>query len=223
MGPSIPWNRIRYYLEDCPVEDFLDIITYVWQGLSKQAPYMQGMSREFWHKFVSQVFHEHTLMYAMDESGGVHCVPDREFATAAAATIELLSQSRFESARFAFEHALKELRDPNLHASAIRHTFDACESVFKVIFGCTRLGESELEKTLRPCIKALDASDQAASGLMLNSFKSWVSAAHHYRHANDNAALSPPSFDLTILMISTGAGFLRWLAQFDKPRVSDRF
>jgi len=48
---------------------------------------------------------------------------------------------------------------------------------------------------------------------MLNAFEDWTAACHVYRHAPGEAETSQPSFEIAILMVSQGYGFVRWLAE----------
>jgi hypothetical protein len=49
----------------------------------------------------------------------------------------------------------------------------------------------------------------------VDAFRDWVDAAHFYRHEAGREAVAQPPLSLAILLISAGASFLRWLAEFD--------
>ena len=80
----------------------------------------------------------------------------------------------------------------------------------------TRLGAAEIERHFKPVLqKVLTGAARDAAGLMASSLADWVNAAHQYRHAQGVETTEPMPLDLAILMVSTGAGFLRWLADLD--------
>lgn len=106
--------------------------------------------------------------------------------------------------------------------SAIRGAFDALEILFKLICGSSnvqRLGAIEIEKNLKPILQKFYSGNAPAwnsANLFINSFKEWTNAAHFYRHGQKSEEPTPPPIDLAIALTSSGATYLRWLADIDQ-------
>ena len=76
---------------------------------------------------------------------------------------------------------------------------------------------------LRPQVEAMytDRSVVKNASLKLcDGFKSWVEAAHFYRHADDQPGPAQPPQELTVLMVSQGYGWVRWLATIDREMLA---
>ncbi|MCK1525619.1 hypothetical protein [Bradyrhizobium sp. 17] len=103
---------------------------------------------------------------------------------------------------------------------AIRGVFGAAESIFKLMFPkAVKLTSADIIKNLGSASQSLYASDavaQRAASKMVGSFADWVDACHNYRHEHGVEEPSQPPLDLAIEIVSAGAGFVRWLVQFDK-------
>ena len=56
---------------------------------------------------------------------------------------------------------------------------------------------------------------QTVSLNLLTSFKEWVNCIHDYRHGQHAKNYKDPSLDLTILILTSGASYLRYLASID--------
>jgi hypothetical protein len=218
LAASVDANSIGKYVLGCPQSDFLSAITHIYDDLPPYEQYTTGRPKIEWLSFVSRVFAQESLTFVIDPKGGVHPAPDLEFIAVRISTITALANPRYEAARVFFDRSLTELKSPLTHSTAIRHTFDACENIFKLMFkSCSRLGDTEIEKSLRPQLKQLLAAhDFDASSAMANAFKAWTTAAHQFRHAAGTESPLPASYDLTVLMISTGAAHIRWLVSIDK-------
>jgi hypothetical protein len=218
LGADIRPESIHEYLLNCSLTDFLSSMTHIFRDLPQREQYASKSPRLDWWNFVHRVFREESVTFDLDPKGGVHPAPDLEFLTVKASTITAMAAPRYDAARILFERSLAELKSPDTTSIAIRHTFDACENIFKLMFkGSARLGDTEIEKLLRPQIKRLlDAHDFDASSAMASAFKSWTNAAHQYRHAAGVEAPLPAGYDLAVLMISIGASYIRWLISIDK-------
>jgi hypothetical protein len=218
LAADVTENSVGTYLLKCSQIDFLSSLTHIASGLNLYERYGNGRPRNRWIDFVCRVFAEESVAFVVDQKGGVHPAPDLEFIAVKTSTITALSSPRYEAARVLFERSLAELKSPVTHSTAIRHTFDACENIFKLMFeSCSRLGDTEIDKSLRPQLKQrLAAHDFDASSAMATAFKAWTTAAHQFRHAAGTASPVQASYDLAVLMISTGAAYIRWLVSIDK-------
>lgn len=81
-----------------------------------------------------------------------------------------------------------------------------------------RLTASETEKLLGPHLQRTYSTDPIALGAaskLLASFKDWIDSAHFYRHEPGNEEIAQPPLSLAINVISLGASYIRWLAEFD--------
>jgi hypothetical protein len=153
-------------------------------------------------------------------SGGVHFLIDSEFERTFASAIAGLQAGRYAGARAEFDKvglALDHI--PPDGKGAIRAVFHAAEALFCLMFPTeTLLGGTTSERLLRAIVdKHLSGDDaaHAAAHHVVASFKDWVLAAHNYRHAQGTPEPSDPPLSLALLMISEGAGFIRWLAELD--------
>lgn len=219
LGISVSSHTLTEHIAECSLPQFLDSLTYIFQALPRTEPYTRRKPDREWAAFAERVLVEESLTYALDDDGGVHPAPDREFVVSKASTIGVLASARYETVRVLFEKGVSELRFPESNNSAIRHTFEACENLFKLMLNgsCARMGETEIEKSLKPQLKQLlvDA-DYNAAVQMISALKSWTTASHQFRHAQGTEAPSQASTDLAVLMVSTGAAYIRWLAHIDK-------
>jgi len=71
--------------------------------------------------------------------------------------------------------------------------------------------------TLKPLTdqkySGMDTAMMAHVGRMVSGFAKWVDAGHPYRHAQGASEIQAPSFELAVMYLNTGAGFVRWLAE----------
>lgn len=214
-GEDVYSSSLKPYLRSCPLADFLNIITHVYRCLPSR--YVDKEPNREWLLFAQLVFQEENLSYRIDKEGGVHPAPDKEFVVSTEATIAGLSGARHQAVRAMFEKALIELKNPSQTSSAIRHAFEACENLFKLMFECSRLGETEIEKQLKPYVLSTTTTgDRNAASAMVTGMKSWVTASHQFRHAPGTEAHEPASMDIALLMISSAAAYIRWLASLDQ-------
>ena len=160
--------------------------------------------------------------YRVDRMGGVHPAVDLEFDRARAASVAAMELARYNAAREAFEGAVKQLGEPMDTRAAVRGVFDAIETLFKLMFPhASRLGASEIKKYLRPLVfDPLTGAERDATGLMLNALEDWINACHQYRHAQGVEESDPPTEQFALLIVSSGAAFLRWLVALDQQQPS---
>lgn len=155
----------------------------------------------------------------MDEQGGVHFRPDKEFAHNRAAAVAALQSSRYANALDAFERGMAALASvPPDGKGAVRYVFGAVETLFRLMVPrAPRLGATELDG-LAPLLQhkyTADETARRASAKMLSSLKDWVDAAHLYRHEQGAEEVAQPPLEIAVYIVSTGASHLRWLAELD--------
>lgn len=65
-----------------------------------------------------------------------------------------------------------------------------------------------------------DAFARRAANKMMLSLCDWTGGGHFYRHEPGQEEPAPPPMDYAVMTMSTGAGFLRWLAEIDRAATS---
>jgi hypothetical protein len=84
--------------------------------------------------------------------------------------------------------------------------------------GAPRLTADEITGRLRPALEKHYESERTARRAalkMADALSEWVDGAHNYRHAEGEEEPTPPPLALALVFMSSGAGFLRWLAEID--------
>ena len=190
-------------------------LTIIWRAMPK------GKHSEAWVAEIERIFREENTCYRIDDEGGVHYSPDGEYERNRAATFAALSGARYAATRAAFETIQADLNaQPPKYKHAIRSAFESNEIVFKLIFNqAQRLTEREIGNRLKPLLAQMfegDKTEQEAVAHVADSFAKWVNAAHWYRHGQGDEEANEPDQKLAILMVSSGIGFLRLLAEVDR-------
>ncbi|KJC52194.1 hypothetical protein [Bradyrhizobium sp. LTSP857] len=203
--------------------DFLDSITLAYRHFTqkKRGGMRDPSSNEKFLEVCRRIFTEESLSYTIDDAGGVHFKVDGEFAANTNAAVSAINGARFGNARAEFEKGLSALSGATPDGKeAIRGVFGAAECIFKLMFPRTaKLISADVAKNLGAASQSLYASDpaaQRAASKMVASFADWVDACHNYRHEQGVEDPSQPPLDLAIELVSAGAGFVRWLARFDR-------
>lgn len=169
---------------------------------------------------IQRIFDETNVGYKLDEKGGVHPKFDEEFERVRLSAIRKLGSSEFSTERHyveAVEQAL--LADPLDGKAAIRNTFDAIENLFKQMFPkVPQMNKANLQKHLKPAIEQHFTGEgnknaRRSSLKMIDALINWVDGAHEYRHAPGTPEPLQPPETLTILAVSQGLSYLRWLAE----------
>jgi hypothetical protein len=193
------------------LQDVLDLVTVAYAVLVERTAL-----RDQWVKQVNTIFAEENLHYRVDGRGGVHPYPDAEYARNRGATIAALQSSRYQNVLAEFEAGSAGIGKDN--KTAVRRTFGAAEGLFRLMFTRSpRLtaGEAEqLADRLRQFYKD-DATAANASTKLLASFKDWIEACHFYRHEPGQEEVAQPPTSLAVHLVSTGASFIRLLAEID--------
>jgi hypothetical protein len=215
LGASAISSNLPMFFRDCALIDLLDSITIIYGELL--ISYSDHVSQG-WLGFVARALEEENVAYRVDHEGGVHPAHDEEFTASRTATIALLDKPRYTAARKFFDEAVADLKQPHDTRDAIRKTFEAVENVAKLMVpSLSRLGATEVEKAIKPmATKSLTGVERDATNRMLASLAEWVNACHQYRHAPGSPEPDPPSLELALWMVSTGASHLRWLIAADQ-------
>jgi len=169
---------------------------------------------------IQRIFDETNVGYKLDEKGGVHPKFDEEFERVRVSAIRKLGSSEFATERHyveAVEQAL--LADPLDGKVAIRNTFDAIENLFKQMFPkVPQMNKANLQSHLKPAIEQQFPGEEnknarRSSLKLIEALIDWVDGAHEYRHAPGTPEPLQPPEVLTILFVSQGLAYLRWLAE----------
>lgn len=215
LGVTVPHTGTGYfwsqYYETCELRDLLDTVTIIAVDLAQYS-----LTRDKWVAKIARIFREENVGYRVDTRGGVHFAVDDEFERNWASSIGALASSKFSAAREHFEAAHKALdAHPIRTREAIRQTFEGVETVFRLLLPDAKLlGSSEVEKRLRPMVlDRYEGNARNAASKQVGALKEWVEGAHPYRHGQGVEETDNPPLDVAVLMVSAGAGFVRWLAQ----------
>ncbi|MCC7168076.1 MAG: hypothetical protein IT565_10960 [Rhodospirillales bacterium] len=225
MGIEIPdvgasyvsYDYKRFFCE-CELIDFLDILTVIFKHLEETR--VTSIS-EMWANRIQQIFSEENVSYTTDDLCGIHLAVDNEFEHNKSSTIRSLRSSRYSGVLAAFEKAHTALDQvPPDGKLAIHQAFEAVEILFRLMFpSAPRLAASDATTRLTPLVQsqlAADATALRSTQKILNSFCDWVEGAHFYRHGQGEEEPVQPPLSLAILMVSTAASYLRWLAEIDE-------
>ena len=194
-----------------PLQDVLDLVTVAYGVLRERTAL-----KDQWVKQVNTIFAEENLHYRVDERGGMHPYPDAEYARNRSATIAALQSSRYQNVLAEFEAGSTSIGKDN--KTAIRRTFGATEGLFRLMFPrsprLTAAEADQLADRLRRFYGG-DATATGASAKLLASFKDWIDACHFYRHEPGQQEVAQPPTSLAVHLVSTGASFIRLLAEID--------
>lgn len=216
-GAETYFGNVASHMTECSLADLLDNITHI-TGALRIIRDESSPSFVSWLRFVDRALKEENVGYVVDNAGGIHPAHDEEFDVARRSTIAALGMPRYATARQFFEQGVADLKPPQDTRDAVRRTFEAVENVAKLMApSISRLGASEVEKVLKPLATAsLLGTERDATNLMLSSMANWVNGCQQYRHAPGTPEPDPPSLELAIWMVSTGASHLRWLVGIDQ-------
>jgi hypothetical protein len=212
-------NHVVQFFKDAPLIDFLTGLTIIWRILSNNK--YDRNAATGWIAFIARGLNEEALSYRVDNKCGIHPLVDREFEQGQVSVLACLMDSRYAAAKHAVEAAYQQLSTiPIDGKGAARNIFEAAESMSKTITGSNSdLSESFVNKQLRPICDRLFNDDpqlKATTSRLLSSFGKWVDAIHPYRHGHDRDQPLILPDDLSVLAVSQGAGFIRWLVAVDK-------
>ena len=211
----------KFFL-NAPIEDVLDSIS----ALHTAARYDKEVElAKLWQESVGNIFNEEHLSYRVNDEGGVRKRVDEEFERNREALIAVLGLARYEAVATGAGRAYDLLAEtPSKASEAIRAMFAAVEDLTKLIVEqkkVERLNDAAVDKGLKPIVEdayAGDASECIAAVALLAGLKAWVKAGHQYRHGQGREAPREAPFEFAVAMLSSGASYLRWLAEIDRKR-----
>jgi len=221
LGVSVPrrggYHYVEVFFEQAALHDMLDSVTILSQACRRRSP---PALADAWRDGVARILREENIGYQLDSRAGVHFLVDEDFERTRQFAIAALQKGRYSAVTKEFDAAYRALDAvPPDTKTAVRAVFESLEILFKLMCtGASRLGSSEINSHLRPLVDRLHSTDavaQRAAAKMVSSLADWVEGVHFYRHGQAVEEPAPPPLSLTLLTISTGAGFLRWLAELD--------
>lgn len=220
--------NFSHFFKSVHIHDVFTAITLIWRAATKADRYRAydtppgGWARD-WHSFVERAFAEENVQYRVDSKCGIHPRIDDEFERSRVSVIACLESARYAAVRHAVEESFDYLGAmPMDGKAAARSMFEAAEALTKTVTGAGgSLDEGFVNKELRPLCDHIFESDaqlKMMTGRLLSSFAKWVDAVQPYRHGHerDQPLTLPP--DVAVLVVSEGAGFLRWLVSIDQRK-----
>ncbi len=227
------YRSLDLFFQNAEMRDILDGITHIYAALSDQAQvrarsvdeaYHLRAAATGWRAFVSRVLAEEHSAYQVDEKCNVKYAIDEAYALNRKATLNGLQATKWDATRAEFERAFDALDDEKQDANgAVRAIAASVEACAKVILGSgvARVGPAEIEKNLWPIVQCVYSGDQVAanaSHLILKSLGDWISATHQYRHGQSAVSEVVAPIETTIQLLTSGAGFIRWLIELENKR-----
>ncbi len=67
---------------------------------------------------------------------------------------------------------------------------------------------------------ASDAPAQEAAKKLVQGFTNWVASAQFYRHGQGQEEPNQPPLEVAVAILSSGAGYLRWLIHLDQAKLA---
>lgn len=169
---------------------------------------------------LKRIFLEENLAYEFDDKGGIHPLVDGAFTANTNSAIAALEGERYAGTLALIENIDGHLiQNPPNYVGAIRAVFGANENLFKLIFETNQLNAKFAADHIGPIQQRLydgHPLQLGSNSKMLAAFKQWIDAAHFYRHEEGAESPTQPSEEFSVLFISQGLGFVRWLAQIDR-------
>lgn len=222
---------IENFINSANIKDVLDTITICYELLKDtkniRNNYKPGIGynrnqklQEELITFINQCFLEENLCYIVDENGIAHFNPDEEFHYLKNSTLRILQDKRYVSVVHEFKKVYKALDSGPGHAKdAIGNLFKSTETLFRLLCNnddIKNLSSNPIAKYLpKIAEKVYQVKDQTTLSVVnqkIEEFKKWTDSAQPYRHGQATEDIDEPPLSLAILIISTGASFLRWLA-----------
>ncbi|ODS03784.1 hypothetical protein AUC71_07710 [Methyloceanibacter marginalis] len=223
-GPSgnYGYQWVEFY-KQAALRDVLDSITVAWRLLARNVQSGSLWDRSApgrWVKDIGQILREENLPYELDARGGVHLTVDQEFERNRATVIAGLDAARYANVAQNLENAHSELSAVTPDGrGAIRAAFDSVEGLFKLMFPKEpRLTAPSARTKLAPVLQKMTDGNppaSAAAAKMLGSLCEWVASCHNYRHEHGKPEVLEPPRSMAVLLVSTAASYLRWLAEID--------
>ena len=213
MRMSGDWD-IGEFIATAEIRDVLDSISFVARLIRDR-----GLNAQLWTKFVGRVFAEENLHYRIDDLGGVHFLVDREFERNKNAVLICLG-GKFPVVEESLNSAFSRLsREPFDTKAAVWDMFSAAESLVKTITNNSGqvLTDKFVETNIKPMVQRvygkIDSATHSAAGKSISGFSQWVQSVHPYRHGQKDSKSTNPPLEITVLLLSQGASYIRWLVE----------
>jgi hypothetical protein len=224
-GESGHGYSTKAFFETAAINDILDSITILNETMN-QPCYSQLDGRK-WKNFIEIAFREEGLDYTLEEKCGVHPYVDAEFQQNKTSTLSFLDKEELKGVKHEFEQAFDKLNSSRKDTKgAIKAINEAVEALVKGLNDIGRpdtLGQalSKLEGFINK-IYENEKVGLAASKDMIESLKNWNKSCHNYRHGKDADKINNPSEEYTILMLSQGASYIRWLLDIEQLYINTK-
>lgn len=211
---SSPNQNWYLYFSNLTEVKFLDSFTVVYRVLEENRT-----TEDFIHQ-VNRIFREENISYKLDAAGGVHPIIDIAFNSSKESVIRGMSNSKYDLSKRRIEEIDGYITGPEPdYVQAIRSVFGSAENIFKVMFNVPRLDKKSAVDKIGKRLQVMydgHPTMQRSSAQVLQSFGAWVDAAHHYRHETGSSEPTQPDEALSIVLISEGMTFVRWLISIDQ-------
>lgn len=172
-----------------------------------------------WLVFVSRALNEENIGYYLDRSCGVHYLVDEEFSHNKVSALKCLETTKYAAVLAAFTDAHRHIdSNPPDSKAAIRSIFESLEILVRQMVETRNLNKYAVEKLLKPIVLEKYRGDITATQAVdkvIDGFAQWVDGMHFYRHGQGQDEPVAPPMDFTILVLSSGASYLRWLVEID--------
>lgn len=203
------------------IHTILDLITIIWRFLKQS----EKLDRHFygrnkWRDWVDRVLKEENIGYWVDEACGIHYLVDQEFEHNRFCTLKYLNRTEYTGIRDAFTSAYHyfDCDEPDTKA-AVRSMFESLEILAKLLTDCHRLNKSVVKDKLKKRAEEAYRNEPTVLKVIpsiFNSFAEWVDSIQVYRHGQNEPEPVNPPIEIAVLVLSSGASYLRWLLEIDQ-------
>ena len=153
----------------------------------------------------------------------MHPLVDEEFQRNRVSVLQALDLPRYANIQHSVQSAFARLTvSAGDTKASIRDIFDAAESLFKLLITprnstlASGSVDDDLKKVVNRAVANEDPATVQAALRAVSGFGKWADACHPYRHGHGTESIVSPPLDLTVLLLSQGAAYIRWLAQIDQ-------
>lgn len=203
--PPPDWER---FTSEADIHDFLDAISLFVAFYKKvdKYKYIADIIPE-----IQRIFLECNVSYRIDPDGKIHPFIDNAFERLRVDTIRILETSSLLAAKEYLISAEENLlSSPVNWRDAIVQVFNAAENIFKQNYKTDRLSSRGVHNHIKQ--RLTDHTYKDAEDKYCETFSNWIDCAHHFRHETGSEVIHQPEDSLGISIVSSGFGYVRWLA-----------
>lgn len=201
------------FIAELPRDELLDFITDTVRAFVNND---QRPDATAFLKFTQRAMAEENIAFELDGSGGVHYRVDEAFQLTKTAALQVLEGDNAIAAREAFEEAHQALTGhPSDTLTAVRRAFDAVENLFKIKYGTSRLGATEIKSKMQGAGGESGKRANDAARRINAAFAEWTNGCHQYRHAPGEPDPTPPPRWLAVSLVDGAATYIRYLSALD--------